>query len=329
MKNFTRRGAARWLMFWALCPFSGAHAQDDYPQHPVWLVAAFSGGLSSLAAQSIAQKVGPALGQRIVINSLPGANGNIGLREVASAKPDGYTLLVGGQWLTTNWALNPAGWSDPNLNMTPIAPILEVPYVIVTARSHGIHTFKDLVNKGKQAAGGGGLSIGIPGIGTAAHLYGVSLGKAAGIKLLPVAYKGGGGELVGVLSGEVDFGVFSLISALPQIQSGQLVALAVTASHRVSALPDVPTIAEAGFQGFETSTWFALFGPRNLPPAVVEKLNRTMASVYGSPQGLAWVKSIGAEPMPEQSPDELRALTERESLRWQKVVRDLGIARAP
>lgn len=314
--------------FFSLSICLPAQAQSDYPQRPIWLVAAFSGGLSSLSAQSVAEKVGPVLGQRIVINSLPGANGNIGVRNVVSSKPDGYTLIIGGQWLTANWALKPTDWNDPTRNLTPIAPILEVPYVIVTPKSHGIRTLQELLEKGRKASAGGGLTVGIPGIGTAAHLYSVSLAKAAGIKLLPVAYKGGGGELLGVLNGEVDFGVFSLISALPQIRSGQLNALAVTSSRRSSTLPDVPAIAEAGFPGYETSTWFALFGPHDLPPTIVDKLNKAMASVYGSSQGQAWIESIGAQPMPEQSPEQLRALTEKESIRWRKVVNGLGISGA-
>lgn len=313
---------ARLLALLASIGSASVHAQASYPERPVRLVEAFSGGLSTMVAHTISDRVAPALGQPLVVNSLPGAGGNIGLRAAATAKPDGYTLIVGGQWLTTNWALKPTEWNDPT-QLTPIAPVLAVPYVVITSPGKGFKTLAQLM----AAAGRKeqGLSYGSPGAGTAVHLYVEDLARVAGVRLLHVAYKGGGVQLNAVLSGEVDFGVMSLTSALPLITAGKLTALAVTSQERIAVAAQIPTIAEAGFPGRETTTWFAVFGPAGLPQDIVRKLNHEVLRFFDSPEGLALIESRGAAPLKERSPAELQQLTQAEAQRWRKVVGALGM----
>ncbi|MBV8273504.1 MAG: tripartite tricarboxylate transporter substrate binding protein [Cupriavidus sp.] len=292
MKTFLRRTAASLMLF---CAATG-HAQEPYPTKPIRVVVAFTaGGTTDILAREVAQQMSRALGQSVVVENRPGAGGNIGTDFVGRSDPDGYTLLATSVGPV---AINPTLYRklkvNPQTDLQAVAPIADVPNVLVVYPGLQVKSVQDLVAYAK--AHPNGLNFGSTGVGTAAHLSGVLLNERAGVKTTHVPYKGAD-ALNDLLAGRVQFMFATLPSVIAHIRGGQLRAIAVTSRKRSPALPDVPTMAEAGVPNLVTGAWFGLFAPKGTPPEIVARLNKTVTDALGQPEMRNKLSQQGAEAM--------------------------------
>jgi tripartite-type tricarboxylate transporter receptor subunit TctC len=254
-------------------PVALAQAQATFPNRPITMIVPFAaGGSTDIVARLVGQKMGELLGQSVVIENRAGAGGNIGSTAVARATPDGYTILMG---TISTHALNPAILKtvtfDPVKDFTPISLLAVVPNVMVVHPSFPAKTVQEVIAVLK--ANPGKYSYASSGVGTPLHLSGELFKSIGKVEMNHVPYRGAGPALNDVVSGAVPIMFDNLPSSAQFIRGGQLRAIGVTTKDRVSSFPDLPTIAEGGLAGYETYTWNALFGPANMPRAVVDKLN--------------------------------------------------------
>src|SRR5882672_2719735 len=259
---------------------SAATAQD-YPAKPIKLIVPFPpGGGTDISARTLANKVSESAKWTFVIENKPGAGGNLGVEQAVRSPADGYTLVIG---QTSNLAINPALYAklpyDPLKDLLPIALIVSAPVVLVVAASSRYQSLADLL----AAAKDGTVTYASPGNGTVSHLAGELLQRAAGVRLTHVPYKGAPPALTDTLGGQVQSFVSSVPSALGHIKTGRLRALAVTSAKRSAEMPDVPTIAESGYPGFEANTWYGLLAPAGTPAPVVARLNAAANRVLAMP----------------------------------------------
>lgn len=284
----------------ALSAAALAHAQapaSDYPgSKPVRMIVPFPpGGGTDILSRIIAQKLTEHNHWTVVADNRAGAGGTIGITEATKAQPTGYDIVMGqkdnvvlGYYLYKGLPWN------PSKDLTPIAHVAYSPVIIATAETSKFKTLNDVIAAAK--ADPGKITYGSPGNGTSIHIAGVLFEKAAGVKLTHVPYKGSNPALVDTLSGNVDLLVSSVPSAIGQIKAGKLRPLAVTSAKRSSSLPDVPTVAELGMKGFDVSTWYGLFGPRNLPAPIVTKLNTEVNKLLADKSVQEAIQAQGAEP---------------------------------
>ncbi|MEJ8850059.1 tripartite tricarboxylate transporter substrate binding protein [Variovorax rhizosphaerae] len=304
----------------ALCT---AQAQT-YPTKPVSLVVGFAaGGSADNLARLLAQKLGSALGQPVIVDNKPGAGGTIATAAVAASKPDGYTLLMVTSGHAGSAALYPKLSYDTQKSFEPVAKVGASPVVIVAPASAPYKQLKDVIDAARKspgklnyAAGGGGA--------TTTSLAAEFLKNEAKIDMVMVPYKGSGPALTALLSGEVDLGFDIPSSALPHIKAGKLRPLAVTTKTRSSVLPDVPTVAEQGMSGFEVTGWFGVLAPAGTPTAVVAQLNKEINAVLSDPETKTKLQAMGVEGAPG-SPAEFGKLIASETQRYGDAIRKLGI----
>ena len=304
-----------------------AHAQtaaSDWPNKPIrWVIPFPPGGAMDAIARTLGEKAGKALGQPFVIENKPGAGGNIGADFVAKAPADGYTMMITSIGMATNKPLYGKLSYDPVKDFAPVSLLAVVPNVLVTNSTQpNIKTVTDLMAAAKKEPGQ--LSYASAGNGTSIHLAGEVFTSLAKIDMMHVPYKGSGPAVADLLGGQVNYMFDSITSARPHIQSGKLRALGVTTSKRSSALPNVPTLAEAGLPGYEVSPWFAVFMPAGTPKPVIAKLNAALLDGMKQPDVRARFETIGAEPI-GSTPDEMAAHLARESIRWSKLIAERGI----
>jgi tripartite-type tricarboxylate transporter receptor subunit TctC len=305
------------LSAFALLSAAGAaHAQGSYPDHPVKVVVGFSaGGGTDVAARVIAQKLSEAMGQTFVVENRPGASGLIASEQVAKSPADGYTIMVGSQ---TTLAVAPALYRkfqlDVTKELTGLAMIGISPLVAVVNANSPIHSIKDLVAEAK--AKNGTMNFGSGGVGTTPHMAGELLAYNAGIKWVHVAYRGEAPGVNDLLAGQIPFMFSNLSVVLGNIQGGKLRALAVTSTKRVPQLPDVPTVAESGFPGFDAATWFALIAPAGTPQDVVMRINAETKKIMASEDLRKRFETIGMLPDKDLSPDEINAYIKAEIAKW-------------
>ena len=312
-----------WLALVALAAPTIAFAQP-YPNRPITLVVPFvPGGSASIMARAVADRLGDALGQPIVIDNRGGAGTTIGARAVAKSAPDGYTIL-----LATNATLGVApslyanvGY-DPRKDFAPIGIIGVVPTVLVVLPSSPIRSLQELIKLAKDS--GKSIEYGTPGIGTVNHLAAELFGMMAGIKLTHVPYRGAGPALNDLLGGHIPL----LFSAIPNvhghIEAGTLRALAVTTAKRSALLPDVPTIAEAGLAGYDMSLGYGLVAPAGTPRAIVERLNTALNAALATDEVKKRLATEGAEPQPT-TPEEFAAMIDREETKGSALVKAIGL----
>ncbi|MPS27217.1 MAG: tripartite tricarboxylate transporter substrate binding protein [Alcaligenaceae bacterium] len=304
-------------------PFAAA-AGDGYPDRPVrWIVPFPPGGAMDNIARTLGEAMGKNLGQSFVIENRAGAGGNIGATAVARAKPDGYTIMIVANGMAVNPALYPDMAYDPVKDFTPISLLAVVPNVlVVNPQRIQAKTVPEVIALAK--AHPGKYTYASAGVGTSIHLAGELFAKMAGVQMLHVPYKGSGPAIADMLGGQVDYMFDSITSSKPHIDAGKLVAIAVTTGKRSAALPNVPTVAEAGLPGYELTPWFAAFAPAGTPPAVVDKLNQAMRDALKTPKVRNTLASIGAEPI-GGSPAELRDYLASEIKSGRELIESRGI----
>ncbi len=312
-----RHWAAALLL--ALLPL--AAGAQTYPAKPVkLLVGASAGGTTDTLARGIAPGMTAALGQPFVVENKAGAGGNLAAEAVATATPDGYTLLVSYTSHTINATLYPKLPFDAVNDFTPISMIATVPSLLVGNPKVPANTLAELIAYAK--ANPGKLTIGIGGLGSSLHMAGDLLKRDAGIDILNVAYKGTAPAMADVIAGHVDLMFASVLTGAEQVRAGTLKAFGVTASQRLRSLPDVPPIGDV-VPGFESNAWFGLFGPAKLPQAITEQLHGALIKALHDPQLLARLEREGASPV-GNTPAEFAAFVRQDVERWAPIVKASG-----
>ena len=272
-------------------------AADNFPNRPLKLVVPFSpGGNTDVVARLVGQGLAEALGQPVVVENVPGANGAIGASRVAAAANDGYTLLFG---TAGTQAINPSLYrnlSEKSLDdFEYVALVTSIPNVLVVNESKTpVKSVAELVSYARERRAG--MSYGSPGMGSTVHLSGELLKSAAKLDLVHAPYKGSAPALTDLIGGQIDFIFENITPALPFIQGGKLKALAVTSAERLPQLPQVPTMKESGFPSFVTATWNGVLAPKGTPRAVVQRLEAATLKVASSPEFKARVAALGGEP---------------------------------
>ena len=296
----------------------------DWPTRPIrWVVPFPPGGAMDAIARTLGEKAGKSLGQSFVIENKPGAGGNIGADLVAKAPADGHTIMITSIGMATNKPLYGKLSYDPIKDFAPISLLAVVPNVLVTNHTQpGVKSVADLVAAARKAPGQ--LTYASAGNGTSIHLAGELFASLTRTDLVHVPYKGSSPAVSDLLGGQVNYMFDSITSARPHLQSGKLRALGVTTARRSSALPDVPTLAEAGVPGYELSPWFAVFAPAGTPKATIAKLQAALTTAMKQPDVIKRFEAIGAEAI-GSTPDELALHLQRESARWSTLIAERGI----
>ncbi|MCW1839886.1 Bug family tripartite tricarboxylate transporter substrate binding protein [Prosthecomicrobium hirschii] len=302
---------------------AGAASAQSWPTKPVVMVVPFApGGATDVSARLVAEGLSKELGQSVVVENRTGAAGNIGVAYAVGARPDGYTLLFATMGtLTTNPHLYKETF-DVQKDLVPISKTFEVDHVLVVKPSLGVNSIQELVALAKSKPGE--LTYGSAGIGSSVQMFAVMLNMMAGIDVRQVPYKGSAEARVAVAGGEIDMVMDSPPSALAQIRSGALKALAVTNDKRNETLPDVPTMAEAGITGYAASAWGALLAPAGTPQPIVDRLATATRKVLADPAVIEKYKKTGLGAV-SSSPEELRALIAADTKRWGDMVKAAGI----
>ena len=311
------------LLMFLLCLCGALSAQAAYPDKPIKIVVGFAaGGGSDILSRMIAPALAEALGQPVIVDNLPGAGGNRAMAEVARAKPDGYTLLMGTPGLATNSSLYANLGFDPEKDFAPVALVASVQNVLLVRPSLSAKKVSELIEMARQSPGK--LNYASPGSGTSLHLAAVLFNESAGIKTVHVPYKGGGQALSDLMSGQVDFMFNVLPSALPQIKAGTVRAIAVTGSQRSDSLPDIPTMIESGVAGYTAVTWNGILAPAGTPPEIIEKLNKAIRQVLTNPEMIQRYASIGTTVL-TGSPEDFAKLIRDETVKWRRTIQASGL----
>lgn len=320
----------RELLAAALTLPAGAWAQGAWPNKPVRIVVPFAaGGTTDILARALAPELQRVFGQPFVVDNKPGAGGNTGAAEVAKSAADGYTLLMG---TVGTHAINPSLYPkmpyDHVKDFAPVTLVAGVPNVLVlnpaTAQRLGVNSVADLVRVLKSNPGR--LNMASSGNGTSIHLAGELFKSMTGTFMVHIPYRGSGPALIDLMGGSMDLMFDNLPSAIPHIRSGKLKALAVTSSQRSSALPDLPTVEEAGgpqLKGFEASSWFGLLAPAGTPADIVARIQAESAKALATPAMRERLQAQGAIPS-GNTPAEFARLIDAETRKWAQVVKASG-----
>lgn len=312
------------LVIGALCvsAMSAAQTTNTYPNQAIRMVVPYPpGGPTDITARVVAAEMSKTIGQSVVIDNRPGASGMIGSEMVTKAAPDGYTLLANASIHVINPSVYPDMRFDAIKDFTPITQLAQVPLVLVVPANSPIKSVKDLVEYAK--ANPGKVNFGSAGSASAQHLAGESFKIAAGIQMQHIPYKGSAPALTDLAGGQLQLMFDSMPSATPMINSGKLRAIAVTTTVRAKARPDLPTIAESGFSGFDISTWYAYWAPKGTPADIIEKLAASAAQALKNPEVIAKYEAMGAEPV-GSTPAQFAAYVESEAKKWNDIVKKSG-----
>lgn len=318
---------------WPLLALAGAlvasaAAAQDYPTRPIRMIVAFSaGGTTDYVARTIADKVRGSLGQPVVIENKPGANGAIGADFVSKAEPDGYTLFF-----STAGALsiNPSMRSDlpydPIKGFTPIVPTARNTVLFAVNSGLGVSTAQEMIARAKDKPGS--ITVAITGIGAISHLAIEMLQHAANIKLQAVPYRGAGPAIADLIGGQVNAMSAEVPVLMPQIKAGKAKVLAISAQSRSDVMPDIPTFAELGYPDVVADNWSGVVAPPKTPPAIVAKLNAAFNAVVKDPEVRRKLAENGVSTI-GGTPEDLNALITSEMARWRKVVAETGVKASP
>ncbi len=322
-KSVRTRSLASSLLALALLALGGAVSAQNYPDRPVRVVNGFAaGGGSDILLRTLLPKWSELIGQSIVVDYRTGAGGNVAMEAVAKAPADGYTLLMGSPGLATNSSLYGNLTFDPLRDFAPVSLVGTVPNVLVVHPSLNVSSVRELIALAKAQPGK--LNDASPGTGTSLHLAAELFKLSAGVDIVHVPYKGGGQAQTDVVAGQVQVMFNVLPSALPLIKSGRLKALAVTSRTRSEALPDVPTMIEAGVADYTAVTWNGIVAPAGTPPAVIRKLNEALVATVRAPETREQFAKIGQE-QAWSTPEEFAAFIRDETVKWRRVIQAAGI----
>ncbi len=300
-----------------------AVAADAYPSKTVRLVVPFApGGGSDIVARLLSAKLTEALGQTVVVDNRAGASANLGAGVVAKAAPDGYTLLLANANFTINPSLFKALPFDPVKEFSPVALIANVTNVLAVHPSIPAKSVKELIAFAR--AHPGQLNFASPGNGTSSHLAGELFRQLAKIEVTHIPYKGATPAITDLIAGQVSFTIASMLSVLPYAKQGRLRLLAVTTARRSAALPELPTIAEAGLPGFEVANWFGVIATGGTPRAIVERLNAEIVRIARMPDMTEKLAGQGAD-LATGTPEDFERFIQVEIKKWAAVVRGAGI----
>jgi tripartite-type tricarboxylate transporter receptor subunit TctC len=294
-----------------------------YPDRPVTLVIPFApGGSTSIVGRVIADKMSEMLGEKVIVDNRPGAGGTVGTRAVAKSAPDGYTIGLG---YTGTLAIGPTLYSkagyDPRKDFAPIGLIGNSPNSLVVHPAFPAKTVGELIAYAK--ANPGKVNFGSAGAGTASHITGEYFGRAAGITLVHIPYKGTGPALVDLIGGHIPMAFAPIPATHANVSGGQLRALAVTSLTRTSLLPEVPTIAESGLQDFDASLVYGLIAPAGTPQPIIERLNKELRAALASDEVKKRLLQDGTEPTPG-TPEDYAAFIDKDETKWSAIVKASG-----
>ncbi|MBI3935970.1 MAG: tripartite tricarboxylate transporter substrate binding protein [Betaproteobacteria bacterium] len=299
-----------------------AAAQVEYPTRPIRLIMpAAPGGGGDFTARLVGQKLGESLGQVVIVDNRPGADGIIGARIVAMATPDGHTLLMSITSFPINPTLHPKIPFDTVKDFAPIVLLASAPLLLVVNPSLEVKSVSDLMALAKSKPGQLNYAS---GIGNTAHLAAELFKKMAGVSIVGVRYKGGGPAIIDLIGGRVQLYFSTIPASLAHIQAGRLRGIAVTTTKRVSLMPHVPTVAESGLPGFEVIGWFALYAPAATPTPIIAKLHKEVSAVLRMPETQQRFATQGLVPG-GGAPEELDSLLRSEIVKWGTLIKELGI----
>jgi tripartite-type tricarboxylate transporter receptor subunit TctC len=295
---------------------------QDWPSRPFRLILPFPpGGGTDILGRLIAERLSASLGQPVVTENRGGAGGNVGAEAAARSAPDGYTIVL----VAPSLAISPTLYSkinyDPVKDFAPVSLVATVPNVMITQPSLPAENLQEFIAYARSRPGA--LNFGSGGAGTANHLAGELFNIVTGTKLVHVPYKGVNLAMQDVLAGNVHLVFIGIPAAAPHIKAGKLRALALVASQRSGALPDVPTVAEAGLRDFEVTTWYGVLAPAGTPRSIVVRLNAELVKIMHSSELKERLAATGTEPL-TSTPEEFAAYIKREIAKWGDVIRKSG-----
>ena len=302
---------------------SPAFAQDTWPTKPLRLILPFPpGGGTDILGRLIAERLSAGLGQAVIAENRGGAGGNVGAEAAARSAPDGYTIVL----VAPSLAISPSLYSkinyDPVKDFAPISLVATVPNVMVTQPALPVQNLIDFIQYARAKPGT--LNFGSGGAGTSNHLAGELFNIVTGVKLVHVPYKGVNLAMQDVLGGNVHLVFIGIPAAAPHIKSGKLRALAVVAPRRSVALPDVPTVSEAGLHNFDVTTWYGILAPAGTPKNIITRLNGELVKIMNSPEMKEKLAATGTEPL-TSTPEEFADYIQREMAKWADVIKRAGV----
>jgi tripartite-type tricarboxylate transporter receptor subunit TctC len=309
------------LVGFALC-VGGVFAQN-YPNKPIKVIVGYAaGGAVDVVARTIGQSISGPLGQAVVIENKPGAGTNIAVKAVITAEPDGYTLMMAANALAANMSLYQPAPFDAERDLVAVSLIGRVPVVIAANPNAPFSNAKQLIDaaKGKPNS----IAYGSPGNGSTPHMAIELFARAAGIDLQHIPYRGGSPAITDVIGGQLPLVAVNALEVLPHVKSGKLKVLAVLSPNRSAIFPDVPTIAESGFPGFEASVWYGLVAPAATPKPIVQRLHEEVQKALQTKEVRERMNAVGGEVVPG-SADMFTNLIRSERARYSKLVREANI----
>jgi tripartite-type tricarboxylate transporter receptor subunit TctC len=310
------------VLAFLLAALSGLAFSQTYPAKPVRLIIPFPpGGSNDVVGRAIGQQLAERLGQSVVIDNRGGAGSVIGTNEAAKAAPDGYTLLLISTAFPTTIAFNRLP-PDAMKSFAPVAMLGSGPALLVVPASSPANSVMDLLNLVRQKPGE--LNAAAAGIGSFQHMATELFRLQSKTNFVIVQYKGGGPAMTDTIGGQVQFNLGSLVQMVPHVRSGKLKALGVSSAKRVPAMPEVPTIAEAGVPGYEVSNWWGILAPAGTPQPVLDRLTREIAAIQDSPETRRRFELEGADVV-RMKPAEFTAFVAQETEKWTRVVKEAGI----
>jgi tripartite-type tricarboxylate transporter receptor subunit TctC len=315
----------KWAFAWGLLAVAqGANAQPAYPTKPLRMIASQSaGGGVDAVARLVAARLSESFGQTVIVDNRAGANGSLAAELTAKAPPDGYTLMLGavGNLGVNKFFIKQMNY-DPFTELAPVTLAISSSSVLVVHPSVPVKSVKDLLALARARPGT--LAHGSSGVGGAGHLAGALFQSMTQTNLLHVPYKGGAPAMVDLVAGQVQMSFSSTPTAVPNIGSGRLRALAVTTAQRSKLLPALPTIAEAGVPGYEAHSWYGFVVPAKTPQAIVARLNKEIVQILNRPDAGETLLKVGLEPW-TSTPEAFGAYVKSEVEKWGRIIRELGI----
>src|SRR5216684_2324387 len=309
------------------CLLSAAAAAQEanYPSKPVTIIVpAAPGGVTDALGRTLAQRFTEAWGQQVIVENKPGANNQIAAEYVTKATPDGYTLFIAPE---VTFVVNPSLYAklayDPVKDFTPITGLVIINHALIVHPSVPVASVRELIELAKKRPGE--INYGTYGLGSTGHLNMALLETLAGVKFVPIHYKGAAPALTDVVAGHIQMMFVSLGTAMGLWKDGKVKLLAIGAGKRLAALPEVPTVAEGGLPGYEAVSWFGLFGPAGMPPDVVAKINGEVRRIFADPEVRRTVIAPQFFETITGSPEQLAGYLKAEGEKWSRVIRDANI----